>query len=85
MSDPNAQTQRMYPNIDLPCTLHEHRLQQLEARMTAVEKTHEILGKLTVNVELLNDRVRLLLWVGGLIAGAFILGVVGSLLALLMK
>ena len=80
----NAQTQRM-PSEDGRYDLIEHRVTQVETRLTAVERTHEILGKLTVNVELLNDRVRLLLWVGGIIAAAALVATVGAVLSLLWK
>ena len=81
----NAQTQRIYPENDPRYELIEHRMSQAECRLTAVERTHEILGKLTVNVELLNERVRLLLWVGGIIAGAAIVATVGAVLSHLWK
>ena len=80
----NAQTQRL-PSEDGRFDLIEHRVTHVELRLTAVERTHEILGKLTVNVELLNDRVRLLLWVGGIIATAAMVATVGALLSLLWK
>ena len=79
MTEPNESTQRVILEDAHPCRTHEFRITNLEGRMTEVEKMHNILGKLTTNVELLNDRVRLLLWVGGVIAGGTILAIIGAI------
>ena len=51
--------------------------------MDKVETLHDLLSKLSTNVEILNDRTRLLLWVSGIVATGIIMSVIGALTYLL--
>ena len=83
MTDQNAQTQRIYATDNPPCASHEFRISHLEKRMDKVETLHDLLSKLSTNVEILNDRTRLLLWVSGIVATGIIMSVIGALTYLL--
>jgi hypothetical protein len=74
------------PNTPQRCIVHirridslEHRMTVQETRMAEVEKLHHVLQTLAGDVRILNERVKLLLWVGGITATAIILALLTAL------
>ena len=73
------QTQRIYPDDPLPsrCMEHVRRLDKLEGRVDSGEKRIDGIEDLRMLVQLLADRIRLILWLTAIATSAIIVGVVG--------
>lgn len=81
------QTQRIFPDDSLParCIDHVRRLDKLEGRVDSVEKRIYGIEDLRMLVQLLADRIRLILWLTGIATGAIIVGVIGLALEAVVK
>lgn len=81
----SSKTQKILSDDAPAFVTHEYRIQHLEARVTAVEKMHDVLVKLNTSVQVLSDRVCMMLWIGGVIATGIILSIIGAITALLVN
>lgn len=72
------QTQRLeFENMPARCVEHVRRLDKLEARVDSVERRISGIEDLRMMVQLLVDRMRLVMWMTGVATTGIILGVIG--------